>query len=133
MSFLGGDFGPCLLIRYQVRELSSHKHNFKKLAQFCLVAVLLFRTRNHDTPFLHIHLRLKKHFRGLNSHPVYICTPPIFCRRKDIWWDGAASGEAGAELVKMPCRKPRLEYLLRDRDFTSVVPIAKRCRESAVR
>jgi hypothetical protein len=90
-----------------VRELSSHKHNFKKLAQFCLVAVLLFRTRNHDTPFLHIHLRLKMHFRGLNNHPVYICTPPIFCRRKDIWWDGAASGEAGAELVKIPCRKPR--------------------------
>jgi hypothetical protein len=49
---------------HQVIELSIPKYNFKKLAQFCPVAVLLLPTRNHDTPFLHFHLRLKMHFRG---------------------------------------------------------------------
>jgi hypothetical protein len=67
------DFGSCLIIRYQVRELSTLKYNFKKLAQFYVVAVLLLPTRNHDMPFLPFHLRLKMHFSWLKLLGLYAC------------------------------------------------------------
>ena len=56
----------------------------------------------------------------------------IVCRRNSLWWDGAASGEAGAEFVMVPCRKPGLANHQHPRDFTSVILIAKLCQEGAI-